>query len=198
MSLVVLLFLFLALFGFGAWSEAPAAPSASETQACMVTVDNVERCSPTLIDDLYQLPDDGVVLEMRVNNGPVAPDSQEGFEIVLEADGTATITEMPMGSSEDLSASQRTAEQIVRTDEIGVDGVQELLSDLEHCGFYYLPQRDEVDPSELPDGGGISIIEVSLVDGTWEVFNQAVLEPADQYAFDGCESVVARTFDLNR
>lgn len=194
MNIVVLLFLFLALFGIGSWSEANG--GAGSTQACVLGRDNVDRCGPTLNDGRYQVPSEGTVIEVRVNNGPVSPESQEGFEIVIDAAGTATITVTPMGSSDDLSDSERTAEQTVRTEEIGEEGVQQVLGELEACGFYYLPQRHEVDPSDLPDGGNIAVLEVTLVDGIWEVFNQALIDPGDGYQFDECQLVLAKRFEI--
>ncbi|MCC6792386.1 MAG: hypothetical protein IT336_11910 [Thermomicrobiales bacterium] len=196
MNIVLLLLLFLALFGIGGWSEADPGTATGAAQQCVVAANGVERCGPLLADGRYQLPVEGPVIQVRVNNGPVAPDSQEGYEIVVGADGVATITERPMGSSGDLSDDERTVEQAARSVQIGNEGVQEILAELDACNLYYMTQRDEVDPAELPDGGGISIIEVSLADGHWEVFNQALTDGKEQDQFDGCQAMLAERFDI--
>lgn len=196
MSILLLLILFLGLFGFSGWSAVTPDESTSQSQQCAVG-DGVERCGPTLINERYQLAPSGPVIEARVNNGPVAPDAQAGYLIVIEPDGTVTITETPAGASSSLDADARTAEETVRTEQIGEEGVQRILNELDRCNFYYLPQRDEVDPSELPDGGGISILRVMLVDGEWEVFDQTLQTRVDRRQFDACQALLVDQFQIN-
>jgi hypothetical protein len=187
--LFLLLFLF---FGFGTETV-----TEYESQECTAADENDPmRCGPTLTNDRYQVPAEGVVIRARVNNGPVAPNSQEGYEIIVEVDGNVTINQMPMGSSDDLSAGERTAEHEARKERIGEEGVQQLLAELDGCGLFYLPQRSEFEPADLPDGGGISVIEVRLDDGIWEVFNQTLTKDAERWQFDACQSVLADRLDL--
>jgi hypothetical protein len=187
--LFLLLFLF---FGFGSETV-----SEYESQECSAGDETGPmRCGPTLTNDRYQVPTEGAVIRARVNNGPVAPDSQAGYEIVVDADGVVTITERPQGSSNDLSADERTAEQEVRSEQIGDAGVQQLLAELDGCGLFYLPQRAEFDPADLPDGGGISILQVRLDDGYWEAFNQTLTEKRDRWQLENCQSILTERFDI--
>ena len=188
----ILLALLLWIFGIGAIRDGE---SEVESQACAVAMDGVERCGPTMVDDGYQVPDDGDVIRVIVDNGPVSPDSQEGYEIVVDAAGTVTITETPLGASGDLPESERTAEQIVRTEEIGPEGVQGLLFSLDGCGFYYLPQSGEVPDADMPVGGSVSYIEVRLDDGFWEV-SGSLLEAEDAVNFDACQAIFADQFEV--
>ena len=79
-----------------------------------------------------------------VHTGPISPESQEGYEIVIDEDGTVTVTVTPLGASGDLGESDQTAEPIVRTEEIGEAGVQDILTELDFCGYFYLPQSRRV------------------------------------------------------
>lgn len=196
MNLLIALLLFLLFFSAGESNDATGPVSAIETQRCTATSDGVGRCGPVLIGGLYQVPDAGPVILARVNNGAVSPESQVGYAIAVDADGTVTITEMSAASSRDQSEDEPDARQTVRTEQIGDAGVQELLSRLDSCGYYYLTQRNEVDPAQLPDGGEISAIEVSLVDGHWEVLNQALLDDEEFDRLAACQEDLASRFGV--
>jgi hypothetical protein len=185
----------LALFGIAGWSAYDGEDGTSE-QTCTFADDGVERCGPTSVDGTYQLPAAGQVIRSFVHTGPVSPEYQEGYEIVVDADGTVTTTVTPLGASGDLGESEQTAEQIVRTEEIGEAGVQELLTELDYCGFYYLPQSNEFGDEDMPVGGSVSIIEVQLEDGTWEV-SGALLDGMDEAYLDACQQQLAERFVMS-
>ena len=166
-----------------------------ESQSCSFSTDGIERCGPTMMDDLYQVPEEGEVIRAFVHTGPISPEFQEGYEIVVEADGTVTITVTPLGASGDLAESERTAEELVRTEEIGPGGVQGLLRSLDACGFYYLPQRGEFADEDMPVGGSVSILEVRLDDGIWEA-SEAVLDGEGAATFEGCQGLLAEQFGV--
>jgi hypothetical protein len=187
----------LGLLGLGGFT-AFGIPVGDETaQTCIASDDGVERCGPEIASDgSYQLPAAGQVIRSFVHTGPVSPEYQEGYEIVVDADGTVTTTVTPLGASSDLGESEQTAEQIVRIEEIGEAGVQELLTELDYCGFYYLPQSSEFRDEDMPVGGSISIIEVQLEDGTWEV-SGALLDGMDEAYLDACQQQLAERFVMS-
>jgi hypothetical protein len=169
----------LALFGlFGSWSEYEGT---SGDQTCAVDDDGVSRCGPSKIDGLYQLPDSGVVVSAIVNNGPLPPEYQAGYEITIDADGHVTIEDTDEG----------TPEPAVSTADIGVDGLQELLGDLETAGFFYLPVWSEFEDADVPVGGGVSDLTVTLEDGTWEVYGAPLEDPDDIGILDSSQTIVA-------
>jgi len=92
--------------------------------------------------------------------------------------------------------SDRTAEEIVRTEEIGAAGVQGLLMALDGSGFDYMPQRSEIADEDMPVGGSVSILEVRLDDGSWDV-SEVVLEAGDDATFEACQGFLADLFGLN-
>lgn len=179
------------------WSPMAATTYEGGTRAqrCAAGEDGIDRCGPITVDGKYQLPAEGDVIRSVVHTGPVAPEYQAGYEIVVDAGGTVTITETPPGASGDLSQADRTAEETVRTEEIGADGVQDLLAELETCDFYYLPQRSEFTDRDMPVGGSVSILEVQLADGAWEV-SRAVLSGRDGRRFDQCQELLADRFGV--
>jgi len=186
------------LFALLLWilsSVAQPGDAGTESQACAIDMYGVQRCGPTMNEDGYQLPEEGEMIRSFVHTGPISPESQEGYEIVVDADGTVTITVTPLGASGDLAETERTAEEIVRTEEIGPAGVQGLLKALDGCGFYYMPQRGEFTDEDMPVGGSVSILEVRLDDGTWEV-SQAVLETGDESMFEDCQGLLAKQFGV--
>lgn len=167
----------------------------AESQACAVSEDGIERCGPTLIDDRYQVPGDGIVIRSFVHSGPISPEFQEGYEIVVDAAGTVTITETPQGASSDLPESERDAEETVRTEEIGSEGLQGLLRDLDGCGAFYLPQRGEMSDEEMPIGGSVNDLEIRLDDGRWDV-SGALLEGDDAGNLKACQGMLAEKFGV--
>jgi len=161
------------------------------SQECTATATGVERCGPEINDDgTFKLPDDEIVIRAVVNNGPVAPDSQEGYEVQIAADGSVVVTETIAsdGSGED-------SERVVTSSSIGGDGVQNLLQDLNSCGIFFLPQRAEFSDADLPDGGRTSLISIHLADGEWEVLD-AFLDGTDTFQFESCQQIIANEFDL--
>src|SRR4051794_19167772 len=127
MSIVWLLALLalvgLLLFGFGAYESYPE--PAVYSSGCFSGSDGIERCSPELADGNYQLPDSGVVIHAAVNNGPVSPEDQQGYDIQIEADGGVTI-EMT-GPAPGVEATPAAATTSVETSTISVAEVQSLL-----------------------------------------------------------------------
>ena len=187
------------LFALLLWilsSVAQPGDAGTESQACAIDMYGVQRCGPTMNEDGYQLPEEGELIRSFVHTGPISPESQEGYEIVIDADGTVTITVTPLGASGDLAETERTAEEIVRTEEIGAAGVQGLLMALDGCGFDYMPQRGEIADEDMPVGGSVSILEVRLDDGSWDV-SEVVLEAGDDATFEACQGFLADLFGLN-
>jgi hypothetical protein len=163
-----------------------AAPldSTSYGQSCSSSSEGVERCSPETAGGRYSLPADGDVITVVVNNGPLSPEYQKGYAINVGPDGTVTIVE-----------SIPDSESIIRTESIGVDDVQQLLTTLEQCQFYFLPQIDEFDDSALPVGGPVSVIRVHLANGDWGVAADT-LTGEDLTRFESCQQAFSEQFDV--
>jgi hypothetical protein len=194
MNLILILILTLIYWLFGTTTIVDD-EGRMESHSCAAEVGGVERCGPTTIDNGYQVPAAGNVIHAVVNNGPISPEYQAGYEIVVDAGGTVTITETPPGASGDLGEGQQTTEEIVRTEEIGEAGLQRLLAEFESCGLYYLPQSAEFD-DVIPVGGSVSILEVRLDDGSWEV-SGSVLEGTAATQFDACQSQLGEQFGVS-
>ncbi len=183
--IVVLALLGLLLFGMGSQSLT------GSSQECSLSMDGIERCGPEINEDnTFGLPRDGVVIRAVVNNGPVAPDSQEGYELEIGTDGSVVVSET---IPSDLSGGD--SELVVTSSSIGVEGVQSLLQELNTCGIFFLPQRSEFDDADLPDGGSTSLISIRLADGEWEVL-EAFLDGSDEFQFETCQQIIANEFDL--
>lgn len=125
-----------------------------------------------------------------VDNGPIAPEFQAGYEITIDATGRAEIVIMPPGASAALAEEDRTAEPEVRTVELRGDELRALLVELDALGFFALTQADEVDPDELLVGGSTSRLTVTLVDGTWEVDGNGI-PPAETEVLAAAQRLVA-------
>jgi hypothetical protein len=186
----------LALFGIAGFSAYEEGEDGGSSQTCIVSDDGVERCGPTKTENGYEVPDEGEVIHSFVHTGPVSPEFQAGYEIIVDADGTVAITETPLGASTDLAESERTADMIVRTEQIGEQGVQDLLTDLESCNFYFLPQANEFGDEDMPVGGSVSRLEVQLEDGIWEV-SGALLDGTDATSFESCQEQLANRFGVS-
>jgi hypothetical protein len=160
---LILLLLFYLLFGYGTETV-----ETSESQACAVAEGDESRCGPTLVNDQYQIPATGTVIHAVVNVGPLPPEYQEGYEITIDATGVATVVITPLGASDDLGDAA-TREPIVTTTDLGSDGLQQLLRNLDDTGFFYLPTTENLDESDVPIGGDVSDLTITLVDDAWEV-----------------------------
>ncbi len=179
---MALIFIVLALIWF-LFTGTTSNGSSSE-QACVTSTTGVDRCGPEIVDGRYVLPDAGVVIRSVVNNGPLSPEYQDGYEIDIDVSGVVTITEL-----------QGEAEPLIRTDVITTEGVQELLTDLDQCQFYYLPQRSEFEDSALPAGGSVSVLAVHLGNGDWES-TLDTLSGQDLASFETCQSDLADRFGV--
>src|SRR5215217_3844232 len=185
----------LALFGIAGLAAYEDEQGGESSQSCIVADDGVERCGPTKTENGYEVPNGGQVIRSFVHTGPISPEFQEGHEIIVDTDGTITIIETPPGASSDLAQSERTADVIVRTEAIGAAGVQELLTDLELCSYYFLPQAREFGDEDMPVGGSVSTLEVQLDDGSWDV-SGALLEGTDAVNFESCQDQLANRFGV--
>ena len=128
---------------------------------------------PRLVDGRYQLPDDptATVIDLTFGNPTLPPEYQYGYEVTIDASGHAVATISPVGSR----ASTPTVDASEQSAELGEDGLQDLLAELEALGFFELPPED---PENLLIGGEVDAIEVTLADGQWRV-NSWSLEGSD-------------------
>lgn len=177
---LILLLLFYLLFGY-------STELTSESQSCVgVMQGEPQRCGPTLIDDQYQVPASGMVIHAVVNVGPLPPEYQEGYEITIDAAGIATIVVTPLGAEE----------PITTTADLGPDGLQNLLRDLDNAGFFYLPTTESLDETDVPIGGDVSNLQVTLVDDVWEVPG-AALTGIDRETLDQAQRLLVIAVGLD-
>ena len=111
---------------------------------------------------------EALVIDSKVDNGPVAPESQEGYEIKIFGSGRAEITITPPGASDALG-SQTTAEKQMRTVDLTDAELTQLLQQLQDAGYFRLTQANDINPNSQTVGGSTSLLNVSLVDGDWTV-----------------------------
>ena len=111
---------------------------------------------------------EALVIDSKVDNGPVAPESQEGYEIKIFGSGRAEITITPPGASDALG-SQTTAEKQMRTVDLTNAELTQLLQQLQDAGYFRLTQANDINPNSQTVGGSTSLLNVSLVDGDWTV-----------------------------
>jgi hypothetical protein len=189
--LALLLLLLLSIFGVGTGNT----EGTSEEQTCVAEVGGSERCSPATTNGEYQLPSSGTVVHALVNNGPLPPEYQDGYEITIDAAGRATVVVTAPGASDDLG-DQRTLDPIRTTVDLGIDGLQQLLRDLDNAGFFFLRTRDEIDPADIPIGGDVSNLEVTLADRSWDV-EGAGLQSDDRVRLDEAQRVLAVAVELD-
>jgi hypothetical protein len=163
-------------------------------QGC--TVENrVERCTPTTINGEYQLPASGTVIHVVVNNGSLPPEYQQGYEITIDAAGEATVVVTPEGAAADIG-DQQTAEQIITRVSLGTEGLQQLLRDLESANLFFLPTREEVEAEGVIAGDTVSVVEVTLRDGRWEISGSG-MEADDRARLDDVQRLIADAVGLN-
>jgi hypothetical protein len=112
--------------------------------------------------------DEALVIDSTVDNGPVAPESQEGYEIKIFGSGRAEITVTPPGASDALG-DNTTAEKQTRTVELTDAELSQMLQDLQDSGYFRLIQAKDINPASQTEGGPASLLKVSLVDGDWSV-----------------------------
>lgn len=182
--LIIILLLLALVVGLGRSSEPGS--SSVQSQACAATIDNEQRCGPTLIDERYQIPATGTTVRAVVNVGALPPEYQEGYEITIDATGIATIEVTPLGSQE----------TITTTVDLGIEGLQRLLRQFEDAGFFYLPTEEEIDPSDIPDGDSVSNLQVTLVDGTWDVIG-AALSAEGRLVMDESQQILAAALNFD-
>jgi hypothetical protein len=143
----------------------PDPSNPSRTRVSVFLASGLAEEDPTL----QPVSDDAVVIQAVMNNGPVSPEFQAGYEITIYGDGRAEIVITPEGASPGIPEADRTAEQETRTVELSADELGTLLRELQAIGFFNLTQADDVDPGQLLVGGSVSAITVTLVDGSWEI-----------------------------
>ena len=139
--------------------------------------------------NLLPPPDDEVMIHAVVNNGPVDPESQEGYEITIDADGEVTIVITPPGASDDLGNDATEVQEVVNTELSDADLVQ-LLADLHAIGFFDLTQAGDVNPDLIEDGGRVSALTVTVIDGTWDVSGNG-LSDQEVAILDEAQDIVA-------
>jgi ribosomal protein S11 len=131
--------------------------SAAKQETCAATP-VATGATPVATDGQFKYSDCATtVIFSAVNNGSVPPEYQEGTEITIDSAGHAAIETKTEGTPVP-------AEQAV---EIGVDGLQQLLVQLQDIGYFDLPQPNPVDETPQPVGGPNNVLSVTLADGTW-------------------------------
>jgi hypothetical protein len=184
----VLIWLLLAiLFGFSSISsvtESGSSEPVMTNQTCVATMDAPQRCGPEITGGLFALPSEGVVIRAVVNKGPIEPQFQAGYELQILADGAVSITEQDGETPLPVRAAR-----------VEPATLQRLLASLNNCGLFEIPQASEFSEEERPVGGAVSVIQVHLADGDWEVSGD-FLSGADLAALAGCQQVLADQFEL--
>jgi hypothetical protein len=132
---------------------------------------------------------EALVIDSRVDNGPVAPESQSGYEIKIFGSGRAEIEITPPGASDALG-NQKTAQQETRTVDLSDPELTRLLQQLQNAGYFQLTQADEVNADNQTVGGGTSVLTVSLVDGEWSV-NGNGLSQDEASTLERAQTIVA-------
>jgi len=117
---------------------------------------------------LKPVSEDSVVIHSVIDNGQVAPEAQEGYEITIFGSGRVEIVITPPGASDALG-NQKTVEKQTRTMTLTDTELTKLLTDLQAAGYFRLTQDDRINPKAQVTGGGTSQLTVTLVDGEWKV-----------------------------
>jgi hypothetical protein len=109
----------------------------------------------------FPTPDCGtVVIQSTVNNGPVAPPYQQGYQITIDIEGTAIVSIKAQGTPTPSS-------QIVS---LGQDRLQSLLQQLEQIGYFDLVAKMQGTPPAPPlVGGPTNTLSVWLNGQMWQV-----------------------------
>ena len=131
-----------------------------------------------------------MVIHSVVDNGPVAPAAQEGYDVTVFGSGRVEIVITPPGASEALG-NQTTAEKQTRTVTLTDTELTKLLTDLQTAGYFGLTQTDRINPKAQVTGGGTSVLTVSLVDGEWKV-NGNGLTQDEAATLEKAQSIVSR------
>jgi hypothetical protein len=142
----------------------PDPNNAGRTRVSIFLAPGLAEEDPTLKPASAQ----ALVIDSRVDNGPVSPESQSGYEIRVFGSGRAEITITPPGAAEALG-NQKTTQQQTRTVDLSDSELTQLLQQLQNAGYFQLTQADKVNPEKQTIGGGNSVLTVSLVDGEWTV-----------------------------
>jgi hypothetical protein len=136
------------------------------------------------------VPDpEATVIHAVVDSGPVSPEFQTGYEIVIMGDGTAITTVTPAGASPAMGDA-RTADQMTMIRSLGVEGLMELVERLERNGCFALPAAESIPPDQVPVGGPTSLLEISLP-GREIAINGAGLQGADTSILVNCQAIVS-------
>jgi hypothetical protein len=117
--------------------------------------------TPIATDGEFPMPTCGtVVIDATVNAGPLPPEYQEGYEITIDTSGVAIVAINWEG----------TPTPEVTIVNLGEDGLQELLQQLQEIGFFDLLSEGTPGPeSDMPVGGPTNNLSVWLGDQTWQV-----------------------------
>jgi hypothetical protein len=147
---------------------------------------------PELVEGRYQLPDDpaAIVIELRFGNPTLPPEYQYGYDVTVDASGHAVATISPVGSR----ASTPTADRSELTAELGEDGLQDMLAELDALGLFALPPED---PDRLLIGGEVDRIEVTLTDGQWRFNSWSLDRPNDLKRFAAAHEVILRGIGMD-
>ncbi len=146
--------------------------NANRTQVSLFLTNGLAEEDPSL----QVLDDETVAIRSAVNNGPVSPEYQSGYEILISGNGDVEIIITPPGASDSLDEADRTADQEITTSSLDRDEMNQLLADLDAIGYFQLPDPDSVDPDQLLVGGGVQVVTITLVDGVWEVNANGLLD----------------------
>jgi hypothetical protein len=164
----------------------PDANDPARTRVTVFMAGGLAEEDPTL----QPVSADSVLIHSVVNNGPISPEFQTGYEITIYGDGRVEIMITPEGSSPAVAESDRTAEQETVTLQLSEDEVTSLLAELHAIGFFTLTRADDVDPEQLLIGGDVSALTVTLVDGAWEI-NRNGLPSQMAEVLDQAQRIVA-------
>jgi hypothetical protein len=138
--------------------SAQGTPVASPTPCVPVPAVNA---SPIAADGSFPMPICGtVVIDSTVNNGPVPPEYQQGYEITIDTGGVAIVAITHEG----------TPTPTVQIVNLGPDGLQKLLQQLQEIGFFGLPDPGTPGPDEpIMVGGPTNNLSVWLGDQFWQI-----------------------------
>jgi hypothetical protein len=144
-------------------------------------------------DDAFDLPDDDeFVIEAISDNGSVAPEFQTGYLIQIEASGQVEAEFTPEGASPD--ADDPTGKLEHWEYDLDEEGVQGLLVVVDALGFFDLPPADE---AEMPDGGHVDFLRVTLDDEALEI-NAYGLSEEEMARFAAIQTAVAAAAGIDQ
>ena len=124
-------------------------------------------------DGAYELPaGNEIVIRIAENNGSVSPEFQTGYAVEIDSSGHAEYIFTPEGASGDMTDT--TPEPQVTTADLGEDGLQALLKQLDTTGVFDLANPDD----EPSPGASVDVLEVTLDDGTWLIQNVDLADDA--------------------